>query len=517
MIPYSYEDVSNIKSLLDRLHWNYAAKILEVAEITAKTNNTYAVLVTAFKCSPDSFITDYFKNIMESYNKPYLILELDEHDSSVGYEARIEAAIRSFRNHAKNKATTKQPLSNFSHNTKLTTKIEGKSIVIPNWDKYTCAFITAMMRREGYNAYLIEETPETIRKSLKYNTGQCIPINSITQGFAECIQKNSLDPKKTVLWLLSSTIACNIALYPQHIKTLFASYGKVVEGAGVYKGQLTFMDISVKAAIDAYFAYMFGGLIRKAGCKIRPYEKNKGKTDNVLKQAKEILIDAFLGKLSKEEALQKTASWLERIEIKNEKKPKVAIFGDLYARDNDVMNQNLIHFIEEHGGEVITTPYTEYAKMIANKYFQKWFTEGKYAQLISRKTMLATMKQLEKSYYKYFEKILQAPLHAFDESAANILAKYNITVENTGESMDNILKIYYIKKHYPDVSLFVQTNPALCCPSLITEAMIKKIENITGVPVVSITYDGTGGNKNNAIIPFLKYPRNMPNQTRKAG
>ena len=42
--------------------------------------------------------------------------------------------------------------------------------------------------------------------------------------------------------------------------------------------------------------------------------------------------------------------------------------------------------------------------------------------------------------------------------------------------------------------------------------MAKEIENKTGVPVVSITYDGTGGNKNEAIIPYLKSPRKMEQQ-----
>ena len=45
-------------------------------------------------------MVDYFKEIMEHFNKPYLVLELDEHDSSVGYETRIEAAVRSFTNHS---------------------------------------------------------------------------------------------------------------------------------------------------------------------------------------------------------------------------------------------------------------------------------------------------------------------------------------------------------------------------------------------------------------------------------
>ena len=76
-----------------------------------------------------------------------------------------------------------------------------------------------------------------------------------------------------------------------------------------------------------------------------------------------------------------------------------------------------------------------------------------------------------------------------------------------GKRMDNILKIHYIKKHHPDVALFVQASPAFCCPSLVTEAMANEIERKTNTPVVSITYDGTGGNKNDVIIPYLKYPR----------
>ena len=38
-------------------------------------------------------------------------------------------------------------------------------------------------------------------------------------------------------------------------------------------------------------------------------------------------------------------------------------------------------------------------------------------------------------------------------------------------------------------------------------AGVRRIEAVTGVPVVPITYDGTGGNKNDAIIPYLAYPR----------
>jgi formate dehydrogenase maturation protein FdhE len=145
--------------------------------------------------------------------------------------------------------------------------------------------------------------------------------------------------------------------------------------------------------------------------------------------------------------------------------------------------------------------------MVSRPYLRKWLIEGRYLSAISTQALMATLKRKEKIYYSYFERILNEPEPEYNEPAKEILARYNVRLENTGESMDNILKIHYIKKHHPEVALFVQASPAFCCPSLVTEAMANEIERKTNTPVVSITYDGTGGNKNEVIIPYLKFPR----------
>jgi predicted CoA-substrate-specific enzyme activase len=507
MVTCSEEDISGIAPLLREIHWQHAAVILKAAEISAKKEGMYPVYITSFKCSPDSFTLDYFKSIMEANKKPYLVLELDEHGSNVGYETRIEAAVRSFRNHFQEEKESKSLpaiLPDYRPvNPDFATTLKDKAIVLPNWDRITCAFLAATLEREGYTAHVIEETEDTIRKSLKYNSGQCIPLNAVAQGFIETIKLHDLNPSKTVLWLNKSTLACNIKMYPHHIKTLLNNQG--FGDAGVYVGDLTLTDISLRAAMNAYFSYMFGGLLRRTACSIRPYEMEKGSTDQVLENSIKILAEGFRGMRDKEDALREVIERFAQIAIQRRQCPKVAIFGDLYSRDNRVMNQNLIRFIEDNGGEVITTPYSEYAKMIASAYFRKWFNEGKYFEVLSNSAILATMVQLEKKYSLIFDRILGTSLHSYDDSPADILAHYNISVENTGESMDNILKIHYIKKHYPDVALFVQASPALCCASLVTEAMRAKITEKTGVPVVSVVYDGTAGEKNTAIVPYLKY------------
>ncbi|MBW2219230.1 MAG: CoA activase, partial [Deltaproteobacteria bacterium] len=509
MLSYTPEDVRSIEPLLKEVHWNYAAKILESACVAAQTSGAYPVLITSFKCTPDSFVIDYFKKIMESYEKPYLILQLDDHDSSVGYETRIEAAIRSFKNHYQTASRNRLAKNSQSLIPSRERRLGNRTLLIPNWDDISLKLMVAAFQRQGIDARLLEENEISIQKSLKYNTGQCIPLNIIAQEFIDYVLTHDLDPAKTVLWTVKSTMACNLPLFPHHMKNIFRSYGKGMEKASVYAGELSFMDLSVKLPINAYFAYMFGGMIRMLGCKIRPYEKIKGETDQTIEKNIDIMSDAFLGKRSKEDAFHQVVTNFEQIEQNpgSIQRPKVMIFGDLYVRYNEVMNQDLIHFIEENGGEVIVMPFSSHMKMIAKPYFQKWFREGLYFNVLSSSALMAAAKQLEKTYIKYIERIFNRPEPAFNESPKKILSEYHIRNENSGESIENILKIFYATKHYPDISLFVQTIPAFCCPSLVTEAMAGEIERKTGVPIVSITYDGTMGNKNDVIIPYLTYPR----------
>jgi predicted CoA-substrate-specific enzyme activase len=508
MLSYTREDVEAIEPLCNELPWHYASEILKAAEVVAKTYGAYPVYVTSFNCSPDSFAVEYFKKLMESHEKPYLILQLDEHSSSVGYETRIEAAVRSFRNHHSAHASdrTKAPVIYASPLIPARKNhLINKTLLIPNWDSISLPLIIANLKSEGIDARLLEETDTSIQKSLRLNSGQCIPLNIIAQEFIDYVEKHDLYPANTVLWIMATTLACNLRMFPHHIKNILHSYGHGMSEAEVYTGSMSFADLSIKLPINSYFAYMFGGLVRKMGCRIRPYEKEKGTTDRIIKKSIDVLTDSFLGKRSKESAVAEIVSYFENIGASYERRPKIAVFGDLYVRDNEVMNQGLVRFIENNGGEVITTPFSSFLKMISGQYFRKWFIEGQYLNVLSTKTFFATATMLEKAYYKYFERVLKEPDPEYDESPEKILSEYNIRVENTGESMDNILKIYYIKKHYPDVALFVQTSPAFCCPSLVTEAMAKEIEKKTGTPVVSITYDGTGGNKNDIIIPYLKY------------
>ena len=44
-------------------------------------------------------------------------------------------------------------------------------------------------------------------------------------------------------------------------------------------------------------------------------------------------------------------------------------------------------------------------------------------------------------FYRYFERVLNELMPEYNESAEDVLSKYDVRIEHTGESMDNLLKI----------------------------------------------------------------------------
>jgi predicted nucleotide-binding protein (sugar kinase/HSP70/actin superfamily) len=277
-----------------------------------------------------------------------------------------------------------------------------------------------------------------------------------------------------------------------------------MENVGVYRGKVSNLDISIHTSIQTYFAYMLGGLIRKMGCRIRPYEQVQGTTNQAIEQSLDVLEKAFSGLQDLESAVKEMAQLFNDISLdENGKRPQVAIFGDLYVRDHEVFNQRLIDFVEHAGGVVVTTPYHDYVKITSSNVIRRMRKRGEYSMALLYRILLTLLDNLDRKYYRQFESIIGLKEKINPGNLEKHLDSFNVKPYHSGESYDNLLKIFHILEYHPELSLFIQTNPAFCCPALITEAMTRKIKAISGIPVVTVTYDGTSEDKNDIILPYL--------------
>jgi len=342
-------------------------------------------------------------------------------------------------------------------------------------------------------------------------------MSAIAQSFIQTLEDERLDPARTVLWCMRSKIACNLGMGSLVLKNLLNNLGQGLEQVELFGGDLAFTEFPVRTSFNTYFAFLFTGFLRRMAYRTRPYEKNRGETDAAISASIDLLEDTFEHDRDKQEALREVVSRFQRIPHSPEPRPKVLLFGDLYTRDNHIMNQDVVRMIEAHGAEVLPTPYTDYIKIVASSYLKKWFREGKYLAVMTQGSLLAALQVLERKFTRRFEESMgtkPAPRAPFD--AEQVLRRFHLTDHHTGESVDNLLKVFYLLQEHSDLALFVQLNPSYCCPSLVTEAQARAIEADTGIPVVTLTYDGTPSPKNDVLIPYLRSLRSPAEARRLA-
>ena len=89
-LPMDFIDVRRVDlDPFSKIYWGLGAQILRTAKWVMSRSSCFGLHLTNFGCGIDSFIEHFYKHIMKE--KPYLILELDEHSAVAGVLTRLEA------------------------------------------------------------------------------------------------------------------------------------------------------------------------------------------------------------------------------------------------------------------------------------------------------------------------------------------------------------------------------------------------------------------------------------------
>jgi predicted nucleotide-binding protein (sugar kinase/HSP70/actin superfamily) len=380
-------------------------------------------------------------------------------------------------------------------------------MLVPNYDPLACSLMCAAFEHAGYQARLIEESPVTVASSLRLNDGQCLPVSAIVQGAVETIRRYHLDPANTALFLNAVVrTACNLPQYPLMAARLLQQQGDGFEAMQVFAASSNLIGLPLELIYDVYCGYLLGGLVRRIGCRLRPYELVPGQTNRLIEDARQRLYDRIAAGGSKEDAFQAIVADFRRIPVRDgRRRPKVAIIGDLYVRDNDVFNQALVADLEAFGAEVVTTPLNFLLRLSLGKDSQQMKEDGRYLLVLRDRLVQELLDLVERRFYAIAGDLLEEGYPAVDGSVVERLQRYHLTASHLGETAQNVLKVYSLLQHFPDLALIVHANPIFCCPGLVSEAIFKAVEADIGIPIVSLVYDGAATSKNDALAPYLHY------------
>lgn len=486
------ETVTNkdVVRLYPDMYWCQGQRILKKAIAISNRPNMFPLVISNFSCGPDSFLLTYFEEI--SRDKPYLILEMDEHGSATGYQTRIEAFLdmvehyREFSMPAASKIKSPD-VPELKIRYKLKDVKDRTRIWIPQIHPYIPQLWAATLKRYGYNAYPTgEETSLECNKGRSYCRGsECLPA-SVTIGKFLSVAGNGSHSLEDVLIMPRAEGPCRYGQYA----TL---QSKVIDKAGVKNASIfspTSEDgydfLTPEMRKEMWKAICVGDSLFKLRCRSIPYITPRDKALAVFDRALEDIRHLMEKGMPWDNYLRSFVKKLRtEVDYSKPRKPIVGIVGEIFVRMNNFSNQHIVDVIELSGGEAWLAPMTEWIHYVDELVARKNGSGSKALSYIKSHYL----HKIERDIIALFSPILD---DLEEPHIGEVLEKAQrfIPFEFEGEAILTIGRAKVFANQ--GVSLVANCAPFGCMPGRITSYIFQANPEFLNIPTVNLFFDGTG-------------------------
>ncbi len=472
------------------MYWRSGQNILKAARFIRDTQNLYAVFIGNFLCGADSFIMKYFRKDMG--NKPFLHLEIDEHSADAGIITRCEAFIDSLAQ----KADTDYVPSPGIHKKVIVYQSSGKkrTLYLPRMSDHALA-LAAAFQYCGLDAVVLPESDkETAEYGKKYTSGkECYPCTVTTGDMVKRVMRPDFDPEKSAFFMPSGTGPCRFGQYNIFHRLVLDSLGyEQVPIFSPNQDTTFYSDLGIVGkdfTMHAWKGIIAYELLLKSLHETRPYEKQKGSTNELYNHYKEKLYRTLRNNsVDLEKVLQDIRKDFENLPVQKEEKPLIGVIGEIFVRSHKFSNENLVRKVEALGGAVWLAPVEEWLYYVNYMGLTKALVRKDKSSILNFILKRYFQKKIEHRFAHYFEGFLKTLKEPETKKIIDMAAPY-VHKSFEGETILSIGKtIDLIKK---SASGIINAMPFGCMPGTIVTAMLRGVNRDYGIPCMSIPYDGT--------------------------
>ena len=352
-IPMSYLPIEDVEldPPSDRLPWRLNRMVVRAVGYCQRDDRLFPVLVSNFGCGPDAFTQMLLTPMLDG--RPALILEFDEHRAEAGLVTRLEAFLDEIEGPRNQPVVREQQMPQA---VAPEPKVARQSFVIPYFSDHAYAYSGAL-RAAGHRARVLPLPSEEIQHLGEASTSgkECHPYSLLTGDLVHLAR--SPRQGNEVFFFFGTSIPCLLHQYGEGHRLLLKRM-KVTDLSVLTPG---FDDLKALIGVEIG-ARLWRGLVAvdlliKMVCETRPYELQRGQTDEVhCQNVKDIETAIATDELSA--ALTMAISRLRLIPVdRSVPRPVVGVAGDIFTRINPVGNQDLFAWLEEQGCEVWPAPF----------------------------------------------------------------------------------------------------------------------------------------------------------------
>ncbi len=484
--------------------WAYHTRLYEASAKVIKENCLDLIQLNSFGCGLDAVTTDQVQEIIQSREKIYTTLKIDE-VSNLG-TARIRVrSLKAAVNEREANHFIPHKIEDYTINRVKFTAEEKKkhTIIFPQMSPTHFGMFEAVLRANGYKAALLEHvTPEDVEAGLKsVNNDACYPSIIVTGQLVNAFTSGKVDPHNTSVMITQTGGGCRATNYIAFLRKALkeAGYGYVpvislnisgLEGNPGFKITPKLVDGLVKACT-------WGDLLLTLTLRIRPYEINKGQTNEVYNKWLKRLYRDISTSNRKETKLKKVIDEIiaefDAIPVDMSiVKPKVGVVGEILVKFHPDANNNIIDVIEAEGAEALMPGLADF--MLYCLYNSNFKKENLGAKSSSAMLCNLAIWGVE-SYRKHMTKMLAnnpkfemrapKPIKEIAQNAKNVLQLGHCAGEGwflTGEMIE------LIESGAPNIAC---VQPFACLPNHVTgKGMIKEIRRqYPEANIVAVDYD----------------------------
>ncbi|MDD6735351.1 MAG: acyl-CoA dehydratase activase-related protein [Clostridiales bacterium] len=482
--------------------WAYHTRLYEAAAEVIKNPRIELVQLNSFGCGLDAVTTDQVQEILQSSQRIYTTIKIDEVSNLGTARIRIRSLKAAVREREENSFIPHE-VKPYTIKKIPFTKQDKKrhTLVFPQMSPTHFRLFEAVFNAHGYNAIVLDTvSPADVEAGLKsVNNDACYPSILVVGQLINAFVSGKCDPDSTTLMITQTGGGCRATNYIAFLRKALreAGYGNVpvlslnlagLENNPGFKITFALLNDLIKACVIA-------DLLMTLLLATRPYELNKGQTDKLFRKwlGKIYTKMAVGAKLSYRKTIDRIVADFDAIPIDvGCRKPQVGIVGEILVKFHPGANNNIIDVIEKEGGEAVMPGLLDF--MMYCFYNMNFKHEQLGAKASSAVVCNMGIWALEKYRKHMKEALLANPKYAkrapskissIADGAKNILQLGHATGEGwflTGEMIELI-------EH--GVTNIACVQPFACLPNHVTgKGVIKEIRRqYPKSNIVAVDYD----------------------------
>ncbi|MBQ1947007.1 MAG: 2-hydroxyacyl-CoA dehydratase [Clostridia bacterium] len=391
------------------------------------------------------------------------------------------------------------------------------TILAPNMLPIHFKLVVEALNASGYHAELLEtEGPHIREMGLRYvHNDMCYPALLVIGQFLDAIESGKYDPHKVALIMFQTGGGCRASNYIYLLRKALARAGYdyvpvislSMQGIEKHPGFKTDLALWQKLV----HAVAYGDLIHSLQRQCLPYEVYPYQTREVTNRWIEYLSREIgtnkLYMTKRKKNYRAIIRDFKNIPLREEKRIKVGIVGEIYVKFSPLANNNLEDFLQEEGAEVVAAGlldfflYCVYAgKMDHTLYGDRWLSSTimnmAYAYLKKKQNEMIGIMQEECDF---------TPPTPFDH-VVSLVEGYVSLGAKMGEGWLLVAEMLELAER--GVNNIICAQPFGCLPNhIFGKGMMKPLkEKNPHLNIVAIDYDAgaSGVNQENRIKLMLE-------------